>query len=131
MAGPATIAKQAYAFALGLLVVAIAVGGVLAAAHSATDWCTDHHCPGEGVTLTGGDGQPRPRSAEEPCAQNPACGGGAAHTLGTTLASGVVALAGVILLQPRPTGRAVWPVAARLYRAPFTGGLDHPPRLAT
>lgn len=129
MPGPATTAKDTHALALGLLILAVVVGGILAAAHSAEDWCVHHHCPGEGVVLAGGDGQPRHQPASEPCAGDPACGGGAAHTLGTTLASGALALIGVVLLQPRQVGRAVWPAVARLYRAPFTGGLDHPPRL--
>jgi hypothetical protein len=127
----ATTAKQPHAVLLGLLAAAIALGGMLTTAHWAQDRCADHACPGGTVALTAGSGEPRPQPTGEPCGQAPACGGGAAHTLGTSLANGVVALAGVALLGPDVPGRTLRPVTDRLPSAPLPSGLDHPPRLAS
>ena len=115
---------------LGLLVIAIALGGVLSVAHSAQDWCADHGCLGGRVALSAASGGAGPQPTEEPCGQVPACGGGAAHTLGTTLAIGVVALAGAALLGPDLVGRILRPVMDRLPSAPLLNGLEHPPRRA-
>jgi hypothetical protein len=80
--------------------------------------------------LTASDGEPQQQPTGEPCGQVPACGGGAAHTLGTTLAIGVVALAGAALLRPGSPGRLLGPVTGRLHSPLLRRGLDHPPRLA-
>jgi hypothetical protein len=127
-AGPA--AKQP-AGLLGLLVVAIALGGILTVAHSALDWCAHQSCAGVTGALTAAADEAPQQPAGEPCEQAPACGGGAAHILGTTLAIGIVALAGAALLSPGGPGRVLGPVTGRLPSSLPRSGLDHPPRLAS
>lgn len=127
----ASTAKQPHAVLLGLLVAAIALGGMLTVAHSALDWCAQQPCAGGTGTLTAGGGEAGQQPTGEPCGQASACGGGAAHTLGTSLAIGAVALAGAALLRPgRPT-RTLGPVTDRLHSPLLPSGLDHPPRLAS
>jgi hypothetical protein len=123
--------KQPHAVLLGLLVAAIALGGMLTVAHSAQDWCAQQPCTGVTGALTPASGEPRQEPTGEPCGLAPACGGGAAHTLGTSLAIGVVVLAGVVLLRPGASGRTLRPVSDRFHGAPLLSGLDHPPRLAS
>jgi len=123
--------KQPYAMLLGLLVVAIALGGMLTVAHSALDWCAQQPCAGVSGTLAAGGGEPGHQPTGEPCGQAPACGGGAAHTLGTTLAIGVVALAGAALLRPGLPGRTLGLVTGWFHSPLLASGLDHPPRLAS
>jgi hypothetical protein len=127
-AGPT--AKQP-AGLLGVLVVAIALGAILTVAHSALDWCAHQSCAGVTGALTAGGDAARQQPTGEPCDQAPACGDGAAHTLGTTLAIGVVALAGAALLSPGGPGRILGPVAGRLPSSLPRSGLDHPPRPAS
>jgi hypothetical protein len=100
-------------------------------AHSALDWCAQQPCAGATGMLTADGGEPREQPTGEPCGQTPACGGGAAHTLGTTLAIGVVALAGAALLRPGRPGRTLRPVTGRLHSPLLPSELDHPPRLAS
>jgi hypothetical protein len=126
----APTAEQPSAVLLGLLVVAIALGGMLTVAHSALDWCAHQSCAGVTGALTADGGEPQEQSTGEPCGQVPACGDGAAHTLATTLAIGVVALAGAALLGPGGPGRVLGPVTGQLHSSLLPGGLDHPPRLA-
>jgi hypothetical protein len=126
----ATTAKQPHAILLGLLVAAIALGGMLTVAHSAQDWCAQP-CAGGTGTLAAGGGEARQQPTGEPCGQAPACGGGAAHTLGTSLAIGAVALAGAALLRPGRPGGTLGPVTDRLHSSLLPSGLDHPPRLAS
>ena len=126
----AITAKQPHAILLGLLVAAIALGGMLTVAHSAQDWCAQQPCAGGTSALTAASGEAQ-QSTGEPCGQAPTCGGGAAPTLGTTLAIGVVALAGAALLQPGLPGRTLGPVTGWLHSPLLPSGLDHPPRLAS
>lgn len=126
----AATAKQPHVVLLGLLVAAIALGGTLTVAHSVWDWCAHHHCPVGNVALTTGSGESPQQPTGEPCRQAQACGG-AAHTLGTSLAIGVVAVAGVALLGPDGPSRILRPVTDRLHSPPLLSGLDHPPRLAS
>jgi hypothetical protein len=123
--------QATHAILLGLLVAAIALGGMLTVAHSALDWCAQQPCAGVTGTLTAGGTEPRQHPTEEPCGQTPVCGGGAAHTLGTTLAIGVVALTGAVLLQPGLPGRTLGLVTGWLHSLLLPSGLDRPPRLAS
>jgi hypothetical protein len=125
----ATTAERPPAVLLGLLVAAIALGGTLTVAHSAQDWCAHQPCAGATGALTAASGESQQQPTGQPCSQAPACGGGAAHTLATSLATGIIALAGVALLRPGVPGRTLLPVTDRLHSAPLLSGLDHPPRL--
>jgi hypothetical protein len=80
--------------------------------------------------LAAGGDEPRQQPTGEPCGQARACGG-AAHTLGTTLAIGVIALAGAALLRPGLPGRTLRPLTGWLHSPLLPSGLDHPPRLAS
>lgn len=73
--------------------------------------------------------EPQHQPTGQPCGRDPACGGGAALTLGTFLSIVVIGLAGLVVLRPQGGGPRLWPVAARPYQAPLPSGLDHPPRL--
>jgi len=125
-----TSARFPIAVAVGLLLASIALSVVLPATHPRAHSCPPGACRPTGVVSAAASGQQgHSLPGHDPCAGDPACGGGAALSLGGVLAV-TLPVAAWLLAAPRLLGRRWSPAGDGLRAFLLVGGLDHPPRIA-